>query len=352
LIGKIIKIHSDFYYVKVEDKIIECKIREILKKEHADIFVGDNVKLSEYNTQSNQAVIKNILPRTNFIPKPSVSNIDQVIIVSSLKEPSIDYLQLNRYISNAVLYGITPVICINKCDLVKDEEEIREINNIYSPLGYEIIFTSALKNSGISSLKNCLKSKVSTLCGASGVGKSSLINSINPNLHLRTKEVSLKNSKGIHTTRHSEIINVLLDDNSFADIIDTPGFNYLKFDVILPEKVDELFAEIYDLSLHCKYNDCLHVEEEGCKVIKKIHKIHPSRYESYKAFVAEAKEYKEKLSNQGEKEETKSKTMDTKKSGKIKIVKLGTKIRDISRNNKKQKLNISTLEEAYYNNEE
>ncbi|MFA6989449.1 MAG: ribosome small subunit-dependent GTPase A [Candidatus Gastranaerophilaceae bacterium] len=371
LIGKIIKIHSDFYYVKLLDTsgiaslqlnqtnqrakdecfqgciavAVQCKIREILKKEHKELFVGDNVELSNYNQESNQAVITDVLPRSNFISKPSVANIDQIVIVTSLKEPSIDYIQLNRYICSSLLYGSTPIICINKCDLVKNEQEIKEINDVYSTLGYDVIFTSALKNSGINALKNAFKSKTSVLCGSSGVGKSSLINSIQPGLHLKTKEVSSKNSKGTHTTRHSEIITIAIDKDDFADVVDTPGFSYLKFDDILPKNIEELFPEIKNLSVDCKYNDCLHIEENDCNVLKNLKKIQPSRYESYKAFIQEAKEYKEKLYNFGSKEEEKTKTLDSKKAGKVKIVKLGTKARDLSRKNQKQKLN-----NLYYEN--
>lgn len=344
--GKIIKIHSDFYYVKSNDIIIECKVREILKKEHLDIFVGDDVLLEEYNPESNQAVITKVLDRHNYITRPAIANVDQIIVVTALKEPQMDFLQLNRYLCQAKIYNIPAIICVNKCDLIENEREIKEISKIYNPLDYELIFTSALKNSGIDALKNYLKEKTSVLCGASGVGKSSLLNSIEPGLALRTKEVSNKNARGTHTTRHTEIINLKFAGVP-ACVADTPGFSHLKFDNIMPDEVNNLFSDIAIYSNDCKYRNCLHYEEEGCNVIANLDKIEPSRYESYKSFLNESREYKELIKSQGYKEES-----SIKDNGKAKVVKLGTKAREKSRRKSKQNLNISTLEDAYYNNED
>ena len=199
--GQIYKIHSDFYYVTNDEGNFECKIREVLKKQKEKILVGDFVEFSGGH-------IEKILPRRNYISRPSVANIDQIIIVSALKQPDLNLTQLDRYIALAKYFDIPTVLCFNKEDLDFEEGLIEDIINIYRKLGFEILFTSALENLGIKNFINVLKGKISVLCGNSGVGKSSLINSINPKLNLRTKAVSDKLQRGTHTTRHCEIIRI------------------------------------------------------------------------------------------------------------------------------------------------
>ena len=179
---------------------------------------------------------------------------------------------------------------------------IEKVFSIYEPLGYDVLFTSALEKLGIEEFKEILNGKTSVLCGASGVGKSSLINAVT-GLNLRTKEVSEKTQRGTHTTRHCEIITI--DDNT--RIVDTPGFSNLKFDFILPHDLDKLFPEINTFRNGCKFQDCLHINENGCSVIENLDKIDETRYQSYLEFVEEAKGYKEKIKYQGTKTETSSK---------------------------------------------
>lgn len=352
MIGNIVKIHSDFYYVKVDDNIIECKLRELLKKEHVDVYVGDRVKLARFEEKSNQAAIVEVLERQNHIPRPAIANIDQVIVVTTIKNPSIDYVQLNRYLTYAKIYNIPAVICVNKSDLTKDTSSENKLKEIYEAVNYNVLFTSALTKDGLSELKSQLNSKISVLCGSSGVGKSSLINAIHPDLHLKTKEISSHNKRGTHTTRHTEILNVKLSENEIAQVADTPGFSYLRFDKVMPDEIQKHFEDISSFGKQCHFSNCLHIEESGCNVLNNLDKIPKSRYESYKAFVAEALEFKEKIIYSGRKTEQSFKTLDTQNESKLKIAKLGTKAREKSRKNQKQKLNISSLEDAYYNNKE
>ncbi len=351
--GRINKIHSNFYYVKAENQLYECMLREIIKKEKQSVFVGDTVKLEEINHETNQAVITEVFDRNNYIPRPSIANIDQIVIVCSVKKPVLDYIQLNRYLTHAGIYQIPVVICINKSDLVKDRDVIEQVLNIYEPLGYKIIFTSAKSEEGVENFKNALKDKVSVLCGASGVGKSSLLNTISPNLALKIGKISNKSKRGTHTTRHTEIIELIDDnENAIAEVADTPGFSYLKFDNILPDDVDDYFTDIKKLANECKYADCLHIHEDGCNVKANMEELNPIRYDSYKIFVEEAKEYKQKLTFSGHKVEENSKIIDSQDNEKIKIVKLGINAREKSRKHKKQKLNpISILDDTYYNND-
>ena len=319
MIGQIYKIHSDFYYIQKDGKVFECKIREILKKQQLKIVTGDYVEFSD-------GVITKILDRKSYIIRPAVANIDQIVIVSS---PDFDFKQLNRYITLAKYYKIPAILCFNKEDLGISTELQDKIISIYSTLNYNVIFTSALKKRGLKELEKHLNGKISALCGNSGVGKSSLINALNPNVTLRTKEVSKKTNRGTHTTRHCEIVKL----NDTSAIVDTPGFSNVKFNFLLPQNVGALFEEIANYKNNCKYSDCLHINEAGCEVLKHIEEIDETRYESYIEFVSEAIEYKEKIKLNGTKRETSQKFKNNKAQAKI-----SERKREASRNTKKQNI--------------
>ena len=320
--GQIYKIHSDFYYVQKDNQSFECKIREVLKKQKIKIVTGDFVEF-------DNGVISNILPRKTFIPRPSVANIDQIVVVSALKQPDLDFHQLNRYISLAKYYKIPIVLCFNKEDLGLEQDAQDKIISIYENLGYKLVFTSATEKIGINEFQKLLNGKLSALCGNSGVGKSSLVNALNPNVHLRTKEVSEKLSRGTHTTRHCEIIKI----NDDTSIVDTPGFSNIKFDFMLPQDVALLFDEISKYRLQCKYSNCLHINEAGCEVLKHIEEIDETRYKSYVEFVSEAIEYKEHIKYNGQKKETSQKFKNNKNQ-----VKISERKRQASRNTRRQNI--------------
>lgn len=327
-------------------------MREILKKQKNKILVGDFVECDEINSSSKTAVIKSICPRKNFLTRPSVANVEQVVIVSSIKEPDLDFEQLNRYICFAKYHKIKTKLCFNKNDLSEDDSVIEKIFSIYEPLGFEIVFTSVLEKLGIEDFIELLGSKITVFCGNSGVGKSSLINSIAPGLNIKTKKVSEKTSHGTHTTRHCEIIEIKCEDakihsgiaknqatqlrflpSCHLKIIDTPGFSNLKFDFLMPTEIDELFDDIKKYKKECKFKDCSHIQEEGCNVLAHIDEIDLSRYQSYLAFVQEAKGYKEKVKTQGTKIETSHKETLNKK-----VAKISAKKRESSRSTLKQNI--------------
>ena len=328
--GQILKIHSDFYYVESDNVVFECKLRQVLRKQKQLIYVGDYVEFES-------GAIVNILPRKNFITRPTVANIDQVIIISAIKEPDLDYLQLNRYIAFAKYHNLSTVLCFNKNDLSNDDSIIEKVFSIYEPLGFDILFTSALEGDGLVDFKNILRNKTSVLCGASGVGKSSLINQVS-NKNLRTKKVSEKTGRGTHTTRHCEILSI--DETS--RIVDTPGFSNLKFDFLLPNEVDSLFVEMEPYRGLCKYQNCLHINETDCAIKAHIGVIDISRYESYIVFVDEAKEYKEKVKYRGLKIETTHKQTHDKVA-----VKIDSKKRQSARNTQKQNIYKDIQDESF-----
>lgn len=320
--GQVYKIHSDFYYVNSENRLHECKVREVIKKQDRKIFVGDFVEFEN-------GYITRISERKNFIPRPAVANVNQVVIVSAVREPELNFHQLDRYIAFAEYYGLDIKLCFNKNDLSSDDSLIEKVFSIYEPLGYDIVFTSALEGLEIDDFEEIMRGKISVLCGQSGVGKSSLINSLNPEFDLKTKKVSEKTLRGTHTTRHCEIMNISDD----VKIIDTPGFSNLKFDFLLPQDVDKLFREFRPYQNMCKYQDCLHIHEDGCKILDNIESFSPERYESYLEFVEEAKEYKEKIKFQGNKTETRFKQTHNKTA-----VKISANKRQASRRTLKQDL--------------
>ncbi len=331
--GQIFKIHSDFYYVNTENGVFECKLREILKKQKTSVFVGDFVELEQINEESKQAFVAKICRRDNYIPRPKVANVNQVVIVSALKEPDLDFEQLNRYLCFCEYYKLSPVLCFNKDDIQGEEEIIAEVKATYLPLGYKILFTSALEKRGIKEFKQILNNKITVLCGQSGVGKSSLINAINPELNIKTKSVSEKTEKGTHTTRHCEIIKI--DDALNASIVDTPGFSHLRFDFLMPSEVSGLFREFVQIKEHgdCKFSDCLHENETGCIIKENIDKIASSRYKSYLQFVKEAKDYKKQITYSGRKTESGSKFINDKE-----VAKISSKKRVISRRKNNQNI--------------
>lgn len=333
--GQVFKIHSDFYYAHTELGILECKLKETIKKRKESVLVGDFVELEQVNEISKQAFIKTILKRTNYISKPKAANITQALIVSALKEPELNFEQLNRYIALCEYHNIKPVLCFNKNDLEKDKASIEHIKKIYESLNYELVFTSALKKTGLKPLLKTLKNNTSIFCGSSGVGKSSIINMIGE-FQIRTQEVSLKSKKGIHTTRHCEIIEI--EEDTY--VVDTPGFSNIKFNFLAPMEIQKLFKEINLYADGCKFSNCLHLQESGCNVKSNLENIDDSRYESYTKFIEEAKEYKEKIIYSGTKTESAVKEHKNKT-----IVKISSKKRTGSRRTSNQNIKKQITEQ-------
>lgn len=330
MIGQVFKIHSDFYYVNTENGIIECKLRDVLKKAKIEVLVGDFVKFEKFSSDKSLNFISEIVNRKNCLIRPKAANISQCIIVTALKNPDINFEQLDRFIALSELNNIKPVLCFNKSDLDTDAMIENSVKKIYKPLGYDLYFISALFNSHTDKFFEILKNNVSLLYGSSGVGKSSIVQLLSDSNRLKIKKVSQKTGKGTHTTRHCEIYSV----GETISVVDTPGFSNIKFDFLMPKDIEKLFREFKNTDFVCKYNDCLHINETGCEVLENIDVFSPSRYESYIKFVEEAKTYKEKIKNSGNKSESAVKYNRGKN-----ITKISENRRKLSR--KVQKQNIS-----------
>lgn len=324
--AQVYKIHSDFYYVKnVNLNEFTCKLKETLKKQKTDICVGDFVELSE----DCNFIIKR-KKRINSILKPHVANIDLMLVVCSIKEPELDFNQLDRYLTYLKSQNIPCSICFNKEDLDNNLEETKQkINKIYSNLNYKTFFVSAKNHLDLTDLKEYIKNKTIALCGMSGVGKTTLLNSLTEN-SLKTNIVSKKTQRGQHTTRHVEII----DFHDFK-IMDTPGFSCLKFNYILPKDLIELFDDLKLYKDECKYSNCTHdnIENKNCGIINNLDKINPSRFESYLCFLEETREYKEEISKKSIKQEAHKKQV-----GNLILTKVSKRKRLSSRKTQKQNL--------------
>lgn len=284
--GIIVKGIGGFYYVKTENGILECRARGLFREENLVPLVGDRVKI-RISPEDNTGYIKEIKPRESQLLRPPVANITQTIIIMSIKEPNINLWLLDRFLVMAEFEGLNIHVCINKVDLERGDK-VKEINNIYSKAGYSIINTSIIDNKGIDELREKLKNNITVFAGPSGVGKSSLLNKIHPGLNLKTGDISRKTTRGKHTTRHVELIEI--DSNSY--VLDSPGFSSLDLSFI--EREEDLgfyFKEIKEYSGDCKFISCVHYKEPDCEVKRQLEKgnISNSRYENYLNFLDEIK---------------------------------------------------------------
>ncbi|QVK18844.1 ribosome small subunit-dependent GTPase A [Mycoplasmatota bacterium] len=285
--GLIIKALSGFYYVEeaLSKKVYECRGRGVFRNKNITPLVGDNVNFQiEAN---NQGYVNEIEERKNFLVRPAITNVDQVLLVFSVKSPEFNQPLLDRFLAVIESSFIKPVIILSKMDLIT-ESEIDPFINYYESIGYTIVKTSKYDKESIEKVCNLLENKISVLAGQSGVGKSSLLNAINPQFKLNTDEISKALGRGKHTTRHVELFKV---GNGL--VADTPGFSSLDFrDLeIDAELLAQSFVDFFELSSDCKFRGCLHIHEPKCAVKAKLEEnsVYDNRYLNYKNFHEEIK---------------------------------------------------------------
>jgi ribosome biogenesis GTPase len=285
--GIIYKALSGFYYVKTTEGNLECKARGVFRIQKHTPLVGDYVEVELDQETALKGTIVKIKERSIEFKRPAVANVDQALIVFALKNPAPNMNLLDKLLVMCEHTGIEPILVFNKYDL--DEKHFfDEMDQIYASSGYKLIKASTKVHGGTDSLKKVLKDKISVFCGPSGVGKSSILNTIQHGLKLKTGELSEKIQRGKHTTRHTEL--VALDFGGF--VVDTPGFTSLAIDDIEMDEVKDCFPEFRKRAGACRFDDCLHMDEPGCEIIKALDagEIHFSRYQSYKQFFYQKKE--------------------------------------------------------------
>lgn len=275
--GIIYKIQKELYYVISQTDIYMCKKRGLIREKKIRPLVGDYVDISVLH--DNEGIIESIYPRTSELIRPPVANIDQIILVLSVKSPDINFNLVDKYLIMLEYYNIPVIMVINKLDLL-DEKDKKEIEDIYSKV-YPIYFTSTYSNEGINELKNVIKDKISSFAGPSGVGKSTLLNMLGYDIGAQTGDISIKTQRGKHTTRHTELFEI--DTNTF--ILDTPGFSSLDLSFVNDEKnLKSLYPEFVRLQKKCRFQNCQHLEEPACavKIAVEDNIISKQRYENYK----------------------------------------------------------------------
>lgn len=278
-IGSVVRRISNVYWVRVDDVEYACQTRARLKKEQADVRIGDRVRIAEIDEVNRRGVVVEVLPRRATLSRPPIANVDQVLVVFAASQPEFSPLLLDRFLVLAAISEIPAVVVINKSDLVSPEE-LERITRPYRDIGYRVVTTSAVAGE-VNDLLAILPGKVSVFAGPSGVGKSSLLNCLDPRLSLRSAEVSQRLGRGRHTTTYAALYPV-----AGGLVADTPGYSHLEFPPLAPEQLGWLYPEMAPHIADCRLSDCLHDSEPGCAV-KERAKIWPSRYESYLHFLQE-----------------------------------------------------------------
>lgn len=288
--GKIIKGIAGFYYVHAaEAGIYECRAKGLFRKEKIKPLVGDDAEFAVLDEGERIGNIGGILPRKNVLVRPAVANIDQALVIFAVADPAPNLNLLDRFLLSMAAPKIPSIVCFNKRELV-GSEEIARLSDIYRDCGCEVLFVSAASGEGMEAVRRVTKGKTTAVAGPSGVGKSSIINILQPNACMETGSVSKKTDRGRHTTRHSELIAI--DADSY--IMDTPGFSSLFPADMEKEDLKDYFAEFARYAGKCRFQGCNHIGEPDCAVKEALGegRISRSRYDSYVLLYEELMERK------------------------------------------------------------
>ncbi|MDD7220288.1 MAG: ribosome small subunit-dependent GTPase A [Clostridia bacterium] len=286
--GKIIKGISGFYYIFAEDnEIYECKARGIFRKDNQKPLVGDNVEIKVLDETEKKGSITALLPRKNVLIRPAAANVDLALVIFAVEDPRPNFLLLDRFLIMMEKEEVPAVICFNKKDLA-DEKKLEFLYDTYHSCGYQVILTSTRTDDGINEVKQVLKGKTAVVAGPSGVGKSSITNTLQENIRMETGEISRKLKRGKHTTRHSQIIPVGED----TYLMDTPGFSSLYLTDMREQELKNYFPEFDRYEGECKFQGCVHIHEPGCAVKEALQngQISHLRYDNYVNLYNELKE--------------------------------------------------------------
>ena len=273
--GRIVRSISGFYDVRSGDQVISCRARGILRKEGNSPLTGDMVEIS---VENGKGMVEKILPRRNHFVRPAVANVDALVVFAANVNPITEPFLIDRVAAIAGDQEVPVYLCINKCDL----DPAIDLERIYRNAGFTVICTSAETGEGVEQLWQLIKGKLTAFTGNSGVGKSSILNRLCPQLALATGEVSEKLGRGRHTTRHVELYD--LGEGTY--VADTPGFSSFDTDmmeIILKENLQYAFADFGPYIGKCQFHDCTHRKEPGCAVTAALAagEIEPTRYDSY-----------------------------------------------------------------------
>lgn len=283
--GQIRKALSGYYYVYDGQQLIQCRGRGVFRNRGESPLVGDMVEYT-METEGSDGTIQKILARQNELVRPPIANIDQGILVFSVKEPNFNTILLDRFLVVLESFHVHPIICLTKMDLLDPEErkELQQYIEDYQSMGYTVLQTYKDEEELVGRLQPILKGKTTVLAGQSGVGKSTLLNTLIPDLNLKTGIISQSLGRGKHTTRHVELIEVC--DGLLAD---TPGFSSFDFDEIEKEELGACFPEMAKIADDCKFRGCLHLKEPKCAVKAAVEAgdIRDYRYKHYEQFMQE-----------------------------------------------------------------
>ncbi|TDQ42374.1 ribosome small subunit-dependent GTPase A [Aureibacillus halotolerans] len=287
--GKIIKALSGFYYVQTDTQVYQCKARGLFRKTGESPLVGDQVVFAPVDE-----MVLEIKPRKNALVRPPIANIDQALLVFSARQPDFQTTLLDRFLVVIEAYDIEPIICVSKTDLPNEEDiaPLKNQVNVYEQMGYQVMWTSAETKNGLDHFLPLIQDKISVVAGQSGVGKSSLLNAVAPELSLKTDEISRSLGRGKHTTRHVELLPV-----GGGWIADTPGFSSLDFDAIASaEELSQYFIDFHPIMADCRFRGCTHMKEPKCAVKAAVEHgdIADFRYKHYQQFFEEIKDRKER----------------------------------------------------------
>lgn len=288
--GKIIKGIAGFYYVHVADfGVCQCKAKGIFRKDKKKPLVGDDVELDILDEEEMEGNITEILPRKNELIRPAVANVDQALLIFAAEKPEPNYNLLDRFLVMMAYQQVPVTICFNKSDYITKEKG-KEIASDYGKCGSRVMFTSVKEEKGLRELALLLEGKTSVLAGPSGVGKSSIVNYMQPLASMETGSVSEKIGRGKNTTRHSELICVKED----TYIMDTPGFSSLDIPGLKESDLWQYYPEFVPLERSCRFHGCSHIKESDCGVKQALEKgqISKVRYDNYVTLYQELKQIK------------------------------------------------------------